>query len=124
MTNRQTTKIRTAILAGIAAAALLAVQITTAQSPVESTLSPVQMIHVLQPGPVTADEGTRPAPADFDAAPPITRGAQVGLTIVPTFGPTITGDGNAVAIENAINAAIAIIQADNGPDRSTSHSTR
>jgi hypothetical protein len=33
-----------------------------------------------------------------------------GLTITPTFDATITGDPNAVAIENAINAAISIIQ--------------
>lgn len=34
------------------------------------------------------------------------------LTITPTFGPSITGDPNAAAIENTINAAIGTYEAD------------
>ena len=43
---------------------------------------------------------------------PVARAHASNLTIIPTFEASITGDINAAAIENVINSAIAIYEAD------------
>jgi hypothetical protein len=77
-------------------------------------ISPVPMIHVVQPGDAPAgDDGHLPSSSASDDVPaPDAPGAvSAGLIINATFDTTITSDPNAAAIEAAINTAIANTQA-------------
>ena len=98
---------RAILLLGVAGAVLLAVPIARAQGTNIGTIASGQMIHVLQPGAPTGDEGrASPGPTQSDGTQQAPGGASAGLVIIPAFDVSITGDPNAVAIENAINTAI------------------
>jgi hypothetical protein len=122
--HRRVQTLRT-ILLGAAAAALLAVQITTARAPVRNTWAggPAQITQtVTRRVAITDDDASNdPSQVGAEGAPraelPVApsrawsqSGAAPGLIINATFDSTITSDPNAAAIENAINAAIADVQ--------------
>ena len=110
----QLTSTSTAILFGLAGAALLAVPIARAQARFENFASvvPGQIVHAVQPGAAGADDSVLPGPQTVEDAPAVGGRSAVsaGLIIVPTFDVSITSDPNAVAIEAAINTAIDNIQ--------------
>ena len=77
-------------------------------------VSPVPMIHVLQPGNAQAGDDRLPTVSlgqQNGPVPGAPLAASAGLIINATFDSTITSDPNAAAIESAINTAISIIQA-------------
>jgi hypothetical protein len=101
------------LLVCVLTATLLPVQSATAQDRAAPTItiSPVPMVHVLQPGPAPAARAGVTPNMQRDALPLSAPGAaSAGLIIVPTFDVSITSDPNAAAIEAAINAAIAAIE--------------
>jgi hypothetical protein len=118
----------TTFLLGVAAATLIAVQITIAQGPMRDigAVGPPQTItQILHGGVAPAGGGAvTGGPSGVDGGVPapgasgtvsVPRGSLVpgqaaGLTINAIFDSTITSDPNAAAIEATINAAIANVQ--------------
>jgi hypothetical protein len=102
-----------AVLLGVAAAALLAVQIASAQGQVRDagTLGPPLIVtRVLHGGVAPAGENRIPSNVDDIPATGSVLPPSAGLTINAMFDTTITSDPNSAAIENTINTAIADIQ--------------
>ncbi len=75
-------------------------------------LEPRARVHVTRAGvEAGVPKNTTRTEVGLSSAFPIAPRAGAGLIIQPTFDSSITGNVNAVAIENAINAAISVLQA-------------
>jgi hypothetical protein len=98
--------LKLAVLLGVTGAALLAVQVSKAQTSAGDFIQVGTITHTVQPSDMQPRETVQRAPSTIEATQVAVGTTSAGLVIVPTFDSTITNDPNAASIEAAINTAI------------------